>query len=222
MTKIRSWVTALARIGVAAAAVMLVAGCAFLDGLARDDTFPAQGGTAGPTAEADQRDTSPVQEEPGDTPSAESSADTESATQPEDAPEAAVTVPVRTLAQGLQSAIRFPATRAVTNPAAYTEFWRAITANDASAPAEPDVDFGAEQVIVVLMGERPTAGYAVNIVSVVDVGSEIEVEIDVRQPAPGDVVAQVVTAPFLIAAIPFPDVPVRFTGESPELGFEGD
>jgi hypothetical protein len=72
------------------------------------------------------------------------------------------------------------------------------------------------------MGERPTAGYAVNIVSVVDVGSEIEVEIDVRQPAPGDVVAQVVTAPFLIAAIPFPDAPVRFTGESPELGFEGD
>lgn len=131
-------------------------------------------------------------------------------------------VPVRTLSQGLQSAVRIPVARAITEPDAFAQVWAAITANDPSRPPLPQVDFAEETVLVVLLGERPTAGFASRVVDVQLATDIAQVRLQLIAPAPGAMVAQVVTTPFLIAAIPVTGVEVVFTGDPVEVGFLGD
>ncbi len=128
----------------------------------------------------------------------------------------------RTLAQGDQSAVRVPLIRVIRAPSIYNELWRAITANDASRPAAPEIDFATETVVAVLMGERPTAGYSVRVDSVLVEGELITVRLDVVRPAPGDIVAQVLTSPYLLFALPARPEEIEITGDSPSAGFEGD
>ena len=67
----------------------------------------------------------------------------------------------------------------------------------ANGPVEPPaVDFEAQRVIGVLLGERPSAGFGVEIVSVEDVEGNLAVQFRQSQPAADDLVAQVITYPF--------------------------
>lgn len=61
------------------------------------------------------------------------------------------------------------------------------------------LDFGKEQVIAVFLGERPTAGYKVAVEKVVRLGDgTLEVTVREKKPAKDAIVAQVVTAPFIL------------------------
>ena len=143
----------------------------------------------------------------------------EPAAEPEEAPPAPG---YEVLARGQQSAVRVPLARAIADPALWADLWAALTANQADPPARPEVDFDEETVVVLLLGERRTGGYAVRIDRVHDRRSEVEVVVDVQRPAPGDMVTQALTSPYFIAAIPVTDEPVVFSGDDVEAGFEGD
>ncbi len=141
------------------------------------------------------------------------------AEKPEEAPPAPG---YEVLARGQQSAIRVPLARAITDPALWADLWAALTANQADPPARPEVAFDEETVVVLLLGERRTGGYAVRIDRVHDRRSEVEVVVEVQRPAPGDMVTQALTSPYFIATIPVTDKPVVFSGDEVEAGFEGD
>lgn len=66
------------------------------------------------------------------------------------------------------------------------------------------VDFEASAVLLVAAGQRPTAGYAVSLTSpsAPAKGGVALVEVKVDVPAPGAMVAQVVTSPCLVVALP--------------------
>lgn len=68
------------------------------------------------------------------------------------------------------------------------------------APEMPDVNaevFKSRAVVAVFLGRRPTAGYAVNIEQVAD-----GLRISERTPAPGTMVAQVLTSPLKVVSFP--------------------
>ena len=75
-----------------------------------------------------------------------------------------------------------------------------------AAPAEPParVDLSREGVLAISMGTRPTAGYALALhetaVAVADGVATVVVRFD--EPAPGAMLAQVLTSPCLLVRIP--------------------
>ncbi len=143
---------------------------------------------------------------------------------PEPAPEEPA-VPQRrfeVIASGQQSAVRVPIARAVTSPDLWTDVWAAVHANRHPQPERPPVDFGSETVVVLLLGERRTGGYEVRIAGVRSHNGVVEVDVEVEAPAADDMVTQALTAPYLIATIPYRDADVIFTGDDLERGFEGD
>lgn len=71
---------------------------------------------------------------------------------------------------------------------------------------------GETTYLLVTRGAKPTAGYAVDIESAVDTGEEVAVTVRYMDPAPGAAVAQVLTHPYALAAIPKAGKPIRFQG----------
>lgn len=83
----------------------------------------------------------------------------------------------------------------------------------ASDVAPPAVNFEREMVVGVLLGERPTAGFSVGVTLVEDVEGTVVVQARETSPPADGFVAQVLTYPFQLAAIPAGGVEVRFVME---------
>jgi len=68
----------------------------------------------------------------------------------------------------------------------------------------PSVDFAQSGVLLIGMGQRPTAGYGLSLAegSPQLKGDTLEVRVDWREPSPGHLQAQVLTAPCLLLKIP--------------------
>ena len=174
----------------------------------RDDAGRDSGGRAGEAAEAGRPGVEPVGASPA---------------QPErTSPGDADRQIWRVIAQGDQSAVRIPVRRAVADPSVWYEVWAAIHSNVMNPPPLPAVDFARETVIVLLLGERRTGGYAVSIGSIAVDRNVVDVEVAVRRPGAEDMVTLALTAPYQLAAIPFAAVTVIFSGDDVETGFEGD
>ena len=65
-------------------------------------------------------------------------------------------------------------------------------------------------VVGVFLGQRPSAGYSVEIIRTVDANGRLRVEYVETRPPAGSVTAQVLTAPFHLVAIPRHADPVSF------------
>ncbi|OPZ85429.1 MAG: hypothetical protein BWY76_01416 [bacterium ADurb.Bin429] len=92
------------------------------------------------------------------------------------------------------------------------EVWQALW-----SPREaPAVDFTANTVLGVTLGQRPTAGYEVTIEDVRATGEEILASVDTAQPLPDDAVAQVITYPYHFVVVPRLTQPVTFALQGQE------
>ena len=128
---------------------------------------------------------------------------------------------VRILASGSQSAVHVPVARLISDQTTWVQVWNAIYSNVLPPPTAPEIDFSREEVVVLILGDRPTAGYgiAVSQVNSTPRGTTITVRIT----TPGDqLVAQVLTSPFQLTAIPIARRPVTFDGDDIELGYVGE
>ena len=61
----------------------------------------------------------------------------------------------------------------------------------------------------IFLGQRPTSGYAVRIVSSQDEAGEHVIRYQETAPSPGAMVLGVLTSPFLIHTFPDPGIPIR-------------
>lgn len=66
------------------------------------------------------------------------------------------------------------------------------------------VDLKKEHLLFVTLGEKPTGGYSVSLVSASaeNTGSPLQLAVAVRSPAPETMTTQVITSPCVIVAIP--------------------
>jgi uncharacterized membrane protein len=92
--------------------------------------------------------------------------------------------------------------------------WRALwAAHRGPETAAPPIDFTTEMVAAAFLGERPTPGYSVEIVSRASEDAGIALDVVTHPPPPGQIAAQIVTSPFQIVRFPRPAGPVRWTND---------
>ena len=114
--------------------------------------------------------------------------------------------PLRTVGKGPMSAIDQPRQVTVRSAAEWGALWKE---NGANAPL-PAVDFSREMVVGVFVGTRSTAGYGVEIVRAIGNSSTLIVEYVESAPSRDTITAQILTAPYHLAAIPKRDGTVTF------------
>jgi hypothetical protein len=112
---------------------------------------------------------------------------------------------IRVLDRGGGSGIEEARQQVVTSAAAFATLWR-----EHAARPQPPVDFAKESVVALFLGMRRTAGYSVEIVGLVRQPEVTVVRYRELTPPAGSVSAQVLTFPYVIAAVPRLDSPVRF------------
>jgi hypothetical protein len=113
---------------------------------------------------------------------------------------------VRTVGKGPMSAIDKPRQVAVRSAAEWGALWKESGAT-ATLPA---VDFSREMIVGVFLGSRPTAGYGVEIIRAVGNSGALIVEYVETAPSRDTITAQILTAPYHLAAIPKHDGAVTF------------
>jgi len=130
--------------------------------------------------------------------------------------------PGKILAAGLQSAVRVPVARVISDQLSWQQAWAVIHANQLDPPPVPSVDFSESRVVVLILGERDTGGYSVAVAAVRELRNAVEVEVAVTAPEPGMIVSQALTSPYSLVAIPRSSKPVVFVGDDVTEGFHGD
>lgn len=97
-----------------------------------------------------------------------------------------------------------PGVEWVDNPEAFETLWQSLF-----APREqPLVDWNSEAVIGVFLGEKPTGGYSVIVRKVARVAPDhVQVQVDVHEPGPDDIVTLAITYPGHIVAVARQDLP---------------
>jgi hypothetical protein len=85
--------------------------------------------------------------------------------------------------------------------------WASLWRQHAGDRALPAVDFGSRTVIAVFLGTRSSAGYAADITTLREANGALIVEWQERRPKPGEMSAQVLTSPAIIATV------AKFAGE---------
>lgn len=116
-----------------------------------------------------------------------------------------------TVAQGTMSGIEEPRHVVIRTAGEWQTVWRAHNPN-AAAPA---VDFTRAAVIGVFLGSRPTTGFTVEITAVKTQDALAVVEYAERRPAPGAIVAQVLTSPFHLVRLPRDVGSIQFKNVAP-------
>jgi hypothetical protein len=113
---------------------------------------------------------------------------------------------VRTVVKGPMSGVDAPRQAAVRSAAEWSALWKT---HDPGGPM-PAIDFSREMVVGVFLGSRPTAGFGVEIVRAVGNSGTLVVEYVESAPSRDAITAQILTAPYHLAAIPKHDGEVRF------------
>ena len=106
--------------------------------------------------------------------------------------------PVRTVDKGPMSELSAPRQVSIADRDAWGALWK----THAPGRPAPEVDFTRETVVAVFLGTRPTAGFAVEIVGVREDGGNVVVQYRETRPSRDSIAAQVLTAPYHVAAIP--------------------
>jgi hypothetical protein len=114
--------------------------------------------------------------------------------------------PLRTIDRGTMSQIddaRFVTIR--TQPE-WSALWRA----HAPGKPMPPVDWSREMVVGVFLGTRPAAGFSLEVVGYREEGGRVVAGYKEIAPARDAITAQILTSPFVLAAIPRRDGDVTF------------
>ncbi|MFB6278360.1 MAG: protease complex subunit PrcB family protein [Salinibacter sp.] len=97
---------------------------------------------------------------------------------------------------------------------AYASFWRQLHADQSSVPDRPAVDFDTQIVVAVVLGQRPTGGYGVEIDEVLATESGGQIQVRFTESVPGDECGtfQVLTSPYVLATVKTQGGDVTFSG----------
>lgn len=115
----------------------------------------------------------------------------------------ATVVPFTEIVRGSQSEVQRRVNYLITSASQFEELWKMVSATG----TPPNIDFKTHVVIAVFAGQRPTAGYAITVAKIEDTNTRM-VSIALAEPADDCVVAQAVTTPYEIVAMP--TTPLQF------------
>jgi len=113
---------------------------------------------------------------------------------------------VRTVVKGAMSGVEARREVVIRSAADWAALWKEHGVRDPL----PAVDFSREMLVGVFLGVRNTTGYGVEIVRAVGNGGVMTVQYVEASPGRDAITAQVLTAPYHLAAMPKHDGEVRF------------
>lgn len=120
--------------------------------------------------------------------------------------QAAPPATMRTLDQGTQSSVATAGQQVLRTPAEFSTVW----VSHARRRVVPRIDFEREMVVAIFQGSQPSAGYKVEIVSVMAQGGVPVVRYREQKPGADEMTAQIMTTPYHIVAVPRIDGAPRF------------
>jgi len=123
-------------------------------------------------------------------------------------------LPMRELARGAFSAISDRKEGVLKSEKEWAEFWKQHAATSTGLK-QPTVDLSKEMVVAVMMGRRNTGGYSVRIEQVEESTETIKVSYSEREPKPGGMTLQALSAPFHMVAVAQSQKPVTFKKVAP-------
>ena len=85
-------------------------------------------------------------------------------------------------------------------------FWDLAYGNLLTPPDVPDVDFSAESVAGMFLGQQPTGGYGVSVQEVALEDGEVYLQVDVTEPPQGAITTQALTNPWVMARVSQPNL----------------
>lgn len=105
--------------------------------------------------------------------------------------------PVAEIQKGQSRLLRDPFERVIRTKEAWEELWKRLNPDSGSRkPLLPEVDFAKESVVAVAWGERPSAGWELEVKSIRVEGGEAVVEV-LRRPPTGAALT-VMTYPYVL------------------------
>ncbi|NBB99582.1 MAG: protease complex subunit PrcB family protein [Bacteroidetes bacterium] len=107
----------------------------------------------------------------------------------------------------------------ITDAGALEARWNALYSHRSEVPAPPSINFDERVVAFASLGQRPTGGYRVELARAVHNEDRGVVELTVREvtPGPSCMVQQVLTFPYLLAAVEAVDAPYEFVEGAPRV-----
>ncbi len=130
-----------------------------------------------------------------------------------EATEKAGPVEFESLVRQEQTGLVAPEQRVIRTEQAWSEAWKQIMTYRIPAPERPVIDFERDMVVLVALGERPTAGYAVEVVSIERDGAFLRVVARETKPSADMAQATVLTHPVHAVRVPRSDGPVEVAFE---------
>jgi hypothetical protein len=107
------------------------------------------------------------------------------------------------LADGAYADIKEGTRTVLRSEEAYADFWARLHANRSSVPEPPTVDFDEQVVVAVVLGERRSGGYTVEIDDVSGTSSGDRLQVSYTETVPGEncVVTLALTSPWVLATV---------------------
>lgn len=119
-------------------------------------------------------------------------------------------VPFETIDQGVDSGYREPGAHVVRTDVEWQQAWDRHTALVSPKPARPLINFGADLVIAVFLGERPTGGFTVTVTAITKRPDALHVLVEETVPSPDTMVTQALTVPYHFVRLKRTDLPIKF------------
>jgi hypothetical protein len=112
------------------------------------------------------------------------------------------TVQWEAVASGQQAVnVPRPTFRLVRTEAELRSLWNQLHGSQLTIPPLPSVDLARETVLVVMMGQRPTGGYAVDVRGVSLEGTDLFVDVRLTEPSTGAVTTSALTSPWTVVRV---------------------
>jgi hypothetical protein len=118
--------------------------------------------------------------------------------------------PVRKFPAAPSGGLREPARMVITDPVVWEATWAKANSHLAPVPKAPRVDFAKEMVALAALGEKPTAGWSVEIVGARREGGRLRILYAERGPPKDAVAAAVITRPWHAVVLPRETLPAEW------------
>ena len=109
---------------------------------------------------------------------------------------------ITTIDKGFHSGIREPLEVVIRGEQEWAALWSRHASGRRPAPSPPLIDFSAEMVVGLFLGQKSTGGYSVEITRAELDGANLKVFYREGSPPPGAIVPQVLTQPYYLVRLP--------------------
>ncbi|WP_323751310.1 protease complex subunit PrcB family protein [Marinobacter sp.] len=106
---------------------------------------------------------------------------------------------VRQITQSGHCGLTGPGVAYVDSPEVLASFL-GVRGQNMSTAVIRQVDLAQEQLIFVTLGQKPSAGYSLGLATANQENHTLKLQLDLKTPAPGMMVAQVITSPCVVLA----------------------